>query len=410
MCIRDSSTSETIKALETEGITAFSESGSEQKMKGVRDQFWDKFMPHMVSSIKVPIQYQDQFEEFLQSVITSEENEWIEFSCLFNVEVQTTTSSKKNETEKHTKFVEILAKHDFEGKKTDWVITDIEKQFTLTKEVFAIQTCSFDGEESECKIKSLDDEEPDTEVETILKFMKLAAYQHLNLNSYVTMNDLDENVDPVAITVLVCEAIKAVCKIWSMFAKFFGGSKSVTVKGILQGKGYSYFASSCQTEKNVGVRIEYIEPYLNSLANRIQVPKDKQESFKEVLKEALWGDSQTWKAHDTTFSSTDGGQIFYTLIMMNYNETHGPNGSLNVIYSSCDAEFKLAPNLIVMETKVSYLGGAFGSSKQSLVVMPRQITTEDIQTIFNFFYVVGIRNAGVTAGVVVPAFPEIPPS
>lgn len=57
--------------------------------------------------------------------------------------------------------------------------------------------------------------------------------------------------------------------------------------------------------------------------------------------------------------------------MMNYNETHGPNGSLNVIYSSCDAEFKLAPNLIVMETKVSYLGGAFGGSKESLVVMPR---------------------------------------
>ncbi len=72
--------------------------------------------------------------------------------------------------------------------------------------------------------------------------------------------------------------------------------------------------------------------------------------------------------------------------------------TIDLLIANFVASFKLAPNIAVIQKSASYAGGIFSKSEVVFKEMPREVTEEDLEAVFDFFYVVAFKNLGELVG------------
>lgn len=82
------------------------------------------------------------------------------------------------------------------------------------------------------------------------------------------------------------------------------------------------------------------------------------------------------------------------------------NKKCDFLLGDIQATFKLAPDVFIIRKAKSYLGGMWSSSSDVLKEVPRGLTEEDLQMVFDFFEVVAFKRFADIMGL----NPPMPPS
>ena len=174
---------------------------------------------------------------------------------------------------------------------------------------------------------------------------------------------------------------------WSQIVDAFKTTRSSELKERIMGKGFDYFAQSAQIQISKNVKDQYIDQYLNHLENRIKVPADRQQDLKMSLEEIKWADSTVWSAFDTLFSIDTQGNVKFASILASKNDA----GNYDFVYTDIKADFKLAPDVLVVKKSLSVLGGIWSDSHDEYQKVPRTLNPEDVQTVIQFFQIVAFK-------------------
>lgn len=174
---------------------------------------------------------------------------------------------------------------------------------------------------------------------------------------------------------------------WSQIVDAFKTTRTSEIKERILGKGFDYFSQSAQIQISKNVKEQYIDQYLGHLETRIKVPSDRQEDLKMSLEEIKWADSTVWSAFDTLFSIDTQGNVKFASILAARNDA----GNYDFVYTDIKADFKLAPDVLVVKKSLSVLGGIWSDSKDEYQKVPRSLNPEDVQTVVQFFQIVAFK-------------------
>jgi hypothetical protein len=174
---------------------------------------------------------------------------------------------------------------------------------------------------------------------------------------------------------------------WAQIVDAFKTTRNTEIKERILGKGFDYFSQQAQIQISKGVKEEYIDKYLEHLEARLKVPNDRKEDLKMSLEEVKFTDSSVWSAFDTLFSIDTQGNVKFASILASRNDS----GRYDFVYSDIKAEFKLAPDVLVVRKSLSVLGGIWADSKDEYQKVPRSLSPEDVQIVVQFFQIVAFK-------------------
>lgn len=176
---------------------------------------------------------------------------------------------------------------------------------------------------------------------------------------------------------------------WGQIVNAFKTTRTSTLKQTILGKGFDYFNQSAQIQISTGIKDEFFDKYLGHLETRIKVPKDRQEDLKMVLEECRWAEKNVWSATNTLYSIDDGGNVKFVSILAARNDE---KNTFDFVFSDIKAEFKLAPDVMIINKKLSVLGGIWEDDKDVEVKVPKSITPEDLKMVMSFFQIVAFKS------------------
>ena len=194
----------------------------------------------------------------------------------------------------------------------------------------------------------------------------------------------------------IISTFSALTNKWTMIVNNFKTTRSSTIKETLLGKGFTYFSQSAQMQISKGIKGQYIDNYLTHLETRIKVPAERQEDLKMVLEESKWADSNVWTAFNTLFSVDNGGNTKFASILISRNDV---KDTYDFVFTDIKADFKLAPDTLVVSKKLSVLGGIWTDDKDEMIKVPKTLTPEDITTVLSFFQIVAFKGFAEQFGI-----------
>lgn len=178
-------------------------------------------------------------------------------------------------------------------------------------------------------------------------------------------------------------------------------SKTSEIKARIEGKGFDYFKGGCTIRKTNGVRIEQLEGYLDNLFKRIKVPQDQIPDIKDRMLDIQYTDSGiAFKTYDLIFNA--GSSSNENCHALSFVGAYNSQGNLDVFYSFMKSEFKLAPDVTIMTSSRSFVGGVWSDIKDEIKKTPHQIKQEDITYIIAFFELIGLEQFSQFLGVKIP--------
>eukprot|EP00827_Trimyema_finlayi_P001605 TRINITY_DN164_c0_g1_i3.p3 TRINITY_DN164_c0_g1~~TRINITY_DN164_c0_g1_i3.p3 ORF type:complete len:158 (-),score=85.18 TRINITY_DN164_c0_g1_i3:19-492(-) len=128
---------------------------------------------------------------------------------------------------------------------------------------------------------------------------------------------------------------------------------------------------------------------------RIKVPQARQEELKYVLMDCIFMDGTDWKIYDNVFDKDSMGTAKMVQLMMNRDEN---TGKTNWLIADMEGAFKLAPNLMYVQTSKSIAGGIWSSSEVKINQIPRSMTQEDLEAFYSFFWIMAQKEIGEKVG------------
>jgi len=198
-------------------------------------------------------------------------------------------------------------------------------------------------------------------------------------------------------------ALSSLTNNWTKITQNFKTSRSNTVINTIKGKGYTSFSQSAQVQISKGIKDEYFDKYLESLGKRIKIPSERQEDLNEVLGTSRFMDSSVWSAFNTLFSLANGGETKFVTVLIGRDDV---KNTFDVVFTDIKATFQLAPDVMVIQKKLSVLGGIWEDEKTENVSVPRSLTQEDISDVISFFQVIAFKTIADQFGYKVE-FPKI---
>jgi hypothetical protein len=183
---------------------------------------------------------------------------------------------------------------------------------------------------------------------------------------------------------------------WRQIVDTFKTTRSSEIKERLLGKGFEYFNQSAQIQISKKVKGQFIDQYLAHLQTRIKVPADRQGDLAMVLEESKWSESNVWTGFDTLFSLDKGGNTKFASILVTKDDTAD---TYDFIFTDIKADFKLAPDTLVVHKKLSVLGGIWTDDKDEMVKVPKNLTPEDVSTVLQFFQIVAFKGFAEQFGI-----------
>ena len=263
------------------GFSIFKEQASFEQYNGVEDAHFHEFLENLRAEIDLPAQYQAEFDEIMQVTLFSTSNVWVVFNVIFSVKEGG-----------NCKFVCVMASHDQENKKTDWLLANVGATFELAPDLMVVQTSHSYAwgafSESEEKIVTKPASITMKELQVVFEFFEVVAFErfaeilHISSTNALVVATVKPLGDVMAALVLVKGAITIVTETWTSIVNAFKTTKTSELKEILQGKGFSYFSEAGEMQKITGLVESYYDTFANELIGRLQVPDEKKTAFLRI--------------------------------------------------------------------------------------------------------------------------------
>jgi len=163
--------SSTLKeTLQGKGFSHFANSAQIQISKGIKADYFEKYLTHLQTRIKVPEERQEDLKMVLEESMFAQSNVWTAFNTLFSID-----------TIGNTKFCSVLIGRNDDTDTYDVVFTDIKADFKLepdtmvvTKKLSVLGGIWADEKDEYIKVpKALT---PD-DIQTVLSFFQIIAWK-----------------------------------------------------------------------------------------------------------------------------------------------------------------------------------------------------------------------------------------
>jgi len=158
-------------------------------------------------------------------------------------------------------------------------------------------------------------------------------------------------------------------------------SKTEMVQHIVA-RGFTEFDEAGDVQQISGVDEDKLSLLFKMIGSDIKLPAEFTDGVNNALEDCKLFDSNVWHMWQFVFSVNGKGTCRYATVLSRRDEK---TNKYDFFIANFAAEFAFAPDVFVYNTKKSYLGGLFGSSKMHVVKHPHIVSTQDVQVLFDFF-------------------------
>lgn len=196
-------------------------------------------------------------------------------------------------------------------------------------------------------------------------------------------------------------AIKGFCSAWQDIANSFKTVTSTSITRIIR-FGFTYF-HELSTVNRATVPSAQLQQFFNMLSPALNLPSSDPK-VQLMLFELDFSTNVTWDRDDFLFQDQNGHDQT-VMVLKNGDPTTG-DGNFFII--TIDAEFDVAPDLLLVHKHRSILGGIFESDKDSIEDVPHVLTLQESIALQDFFTIVAMGKVAEIYGIPFE-WPTIPP-
>ena len=184
--------------------------------------------------------------------------------------------------------------------------------------------------------------------------------------------------------------------IWKNIASTFNSQVTNTFEKYLKGKGFDYLNQHTSLHFNYGLNENKLNSALTKRNKMTQIPKEHRHIFNEKIMEASFIEGLKWENLDILFNKDS---IKNDIVNYVNFWTNKRGNKIDLIIMNARANFKLAPDIIVMRKNKFIAGGIYQSSVPYNIKVPRSLTREDIINICEIFSFNMIRLLAMNLGI-----------
>jgi hypothetical protein len=375
-----------VNKLVKRGFAEFEESAAVQQLNGVDYGVSDDLTNWIVTELSLDDSYRKRIETMMTIVEHADSQEWIRFEVAFSVG-----------DGGDCRYVVLLARNDKEAKQTQWLIGNVQGKFQLAPNLLIIQEkrSSLFGllTHYETVVKEVpalitkDDVEVISEFFTVVVFERFAEVLNVLPNQEMSpMIGVDTmDVDPLD---LIKKGVNTVINWWPNILADFKSTEKSEIKEKLQQKGFNHFTASTTLDHVENLEAEYVQEYLDLLAEELQIPENKSESFKKHLNLLPHLSKNEFSVYDIAYDTGVGGECKYVAVVYTNNRE---NQTSSFLVANIKATFEMAPDILVMHETRSIVGGLYSSDNIKYKYQDRPIQEEDVELVFDFFKVAAFK-------------------
>ncbi|CAF3590188.1 unnamed protein product [Rotaria socialis] len=206
---------------------------------------------------------------------------------------------------------------------------------------------------------------------------------HPNFNSSIRNEGRTIALQVQALATAVSSAAKAVGEVINVLKS----SKTVTIERILR-FGFSYFNQKTRILRAMNVPSSRAEAFMRAVAQDYDLPKA--DSF---IMGITYSDDFSWEQVQYLYSPAKNG-VYRCLTLFKTGDSTTDTASFFIV--DVNSDYHIAPDLLLVTTSKSRLGGLFSSSKQSIQEVPHVLTLDEAVKLQQFFMLVAIGNIAQT--------------
>ncbi|CAF0983915.1 unnamed protein product [Rotaria sordida] len=204
-----------------------------------------------------------------------------------------------------------------------------------------------------------------------------------------TNNDESQSRTIPAKIAALSQALSSVANSWKDIVSSFKTSKSTTITRITR-FGFTHFDQKSTVLKAIDIPGNKASEFINAIVMDYNLP-----SKGSFLLGLTYSDDFSWDDIEYLYSPTMDGK-YRSLTLFKNGDSIINTASFFIV--DINADWQLAPDLLLIQTSKSYLGGLFESSKQSIQEVPHVLTLEEAKQLQQFFMMIAISNLAGTLG------------
>ncbi|CAF2637942.1 unnamed protein product [Rotaria sp. Silwood2] len=185
------------------------------------------------------------------------------------------------------------------------------------------------------------------------------------------------------------KAVSAAAQAWKDVVSAFKSSSSTTITRIVR-FGFTYFSEKSTVLKAIDIPADRATEFINAVIIDYNLPSKG--SFMLGL---TYSDDFAWDRIDYLYSPSNNG-TYRSLTLFKNGDSLTNTASFFIV--DVDANWQLAPDLLLIQTSKSYLGGLFQSNQQSIQEVPHVLTLDEAVKLQQFFMLVAMGNLASTIG------------
>ncbi len=170
-------------------------------------------------------------------------------------------------------------------------------------------------------------------------------------------------------------------------------SKSVTIQRVIR-FGFDYFNQKSTILKVIDIPRQYVNEFVNAVILDYDLPSKG--SFMLGL---TYSDDFAWEQIQYLYSPAMNG-TYRSLTLFKNGDSIKNTASFFIV--DIDADWHLAPDLLIITESVSKWGGLYSLSIQSIQEVPHVLTLDEAIKLQQFFMLVAIGNMAGSLGVNMP--------
>ncbi|CAF3842777.1 unnamed protein product [Rotaria sordida] len=185
------------------------------------------------------------------------------------------------------------------------------------------------------------------------------------------------------------KAVSAAANAWKDVVTAFKSSSSTTITRIVR-FGFTYFSQKSTVLKAIDIPADKATDFINAVIIDYNLPSKG--SFMLGL---TYSDDFAWDRIDYLYSPSNNGN-YRSLTLFKNGDSLTNTASFFIV--DINADWQLAPDLLLIQTSKSYLGGLWESNKQSIQEVPHVLTLDEAVKLQQFFMLVAMGNLASTIG------------
>jgi hypothetical protein len=189
--------------------------------------------------------------------------------------------------------------------------------------------------------------------------------------------------------IALSNAISAAATAWKDIVSAFKSSSSTTITRIVR-FGFTYFSQRSTVLKAINIPADKATEFINAVVIDYDLPPKG--SFALGL---TYSDDFAWDRIDFLYSPAMNG-TYRSLTIFKNGDSLTDTASFFIV--DVNADWQLAPDLLLIQTSKSILGGLFETNKQSIQEVPHALTMDEVVKLQQFFMLVAMSNVASTLG------------